>query len=67
MSYAKMMKWNKQHRKGTKQPVIMYTSDKPEFTPSISFLDRYFKYQAKSQEEGKEPMTCEEYYKSKMR
>lgn len=30
MSYAKMMKWNKRHRKGTKQPCLFSTLDTNE-------------------------------------
>lgn len=63
MSYAKMMRWNKKHPKGTKQPVIMHTNS--GFTPSKSFLDKYFKYREQCMKEGKTPLDCEAFYYSK--
>lgn len=65
MSYNKMMNWHRKHRKGTKQPVIMHTNS--GFTPSLSFLDKYFQYKAKCEVNGNTPLTCEEYYNSKPR
>ncbi len=66
MSYAKMMKWNKKHPKGTKQNVISYTSDKPTFTPSLSFLDKYFRYVSLCEAEGTTPLEMETYYQNRL-
>ena len=63
MSYSKMIKWNRKHPKGTKQPVIMHTES--GFTPSASFLDTYFKYRAKCEQQGIKPAECETYYHNK--
>lgn len=60
MSYKKMMKWNKRHPKGTKQTVIFHTES--SFTPSLSFLDKYFTYREECESKGLEPLSCEEYY-----
>ncbi len=61
-----MMKWNRKHPKGTRQPVLMHTNS--GFTPSIAFLDEdYFPYREKCKAKGVEPMSCEDYYKSKLR
>jgi hypothetical protein len=60
MSYNKMMKWNKQHRKGTRQVCIMHTES--GFTPSQSFLNKYFVYREKAEAKGIEPIGCEEFY-----
>ena len=65
MSYAKAMKWNKKHPKGTRQPVIMHTNS--GFTPSTAFLDEYFEYRAECEKEGRTPLECEDYYKTKLR
>lgn len=62
MSYEKMMKWNKKHRKGTKQTVIMHTES--GFTPSNSFLNRYFDYMAKCETKKISPADCQDYYKN---
>lgn len=61
MSYKKMMKWLKKHPKGIRQNVIFHTES--SFTPSYSFLEQYFKYREQCEKEGKNPLTCEEYYK----
>jgi hypothetical protein len=63
MSYEKMMKWNKKHTKGTRQPTLFHTNS--GFTPSKAFLDKYFIYRENCQKEGIEPLKCEEYYHSK--
>lgn len=55
-----MMKWNKTHRKGTKQVFIMHTES--GFTPSIAFLDKYFVYREECERAGLIPAECEEYY-----
>ena len=55
-----MMEWNKNHRKGTKQPVIMHTES--GFWPSLAFLNKYWKYVEACQAKGIQPMECEEYY-----
>ena len=57
-----MMKWNKTHRKGTKQTCISYTTEAPTFTPSIAFLDKYFAYVKKCEDAGITPKECEDYY-----
>lgn len=66
MSYQKMMKWNRTHIKGTRQTIIAYTSEKPEFTPSIAFMDKYYKYVETCETEGKTPATMEQYYQAKL-
>jgi hypothetical protein len=63
MSYAKAMKWNRKHPKGTRQPVLMHTES--GFTPSISFLDKYFNYRERAEAAGIEPHECEFYYHNK--
>ncbi len=65
MSYTKMMKWNKRHRKGTRQPILMHTNS--GFTPSIAFLDKYFEYRAKCEAGGIEPIECQQYYNESLR
>jgi len=60
MSYEKAMKWNKKHPKGTQQPVLMHTES--GFTPSYSFLNRYFNYRERCETAGIEPAGCQEYY-----
>ncbi len=63
MSYAQMMKWNKKHPRGTRQPMIFSTGG--GFTPSHAFLvEDYWPYVDKCKKEGIEPMGSEEYYKS---
>lgn len=62
MSYNKMMKWQRTHRKGTKQPCLMHTGS--GFWPSSSFLDRYFKYRGNCEAMGIKPAECEEYYRN---
>lgn len=54
------MKWNKTHRKGTKQNCIMHTDS--GFWPSSSYLNKYFKYREECEAVNIEPATCEEYY-----
>lgn len=60
MSYAKMMKWDKKHPKGTNQVCIMHTDN--GFTPSSSFLNKYIAYRQESEVMGRDPVGCEEYY-----
>jgi hypothetical protein len=60
MSYEKAMKWNRKHPKGTRQPMLMHTES--GFTPSLSYLDEYFKYRALCEIAGIEPAECKEYY-----
>jgi len=60
MSYEKAMKWNKKHPKGTKQPILMHTES--GFTPSNSFLNRYFQYREQAENLGFQPIECERYY-----
>lgn len=66
MSYQQAMKWARKHPKGTRQTLIMSTGS--GFWPSHSFLvDDYWPYVERCKTEGKEPMGCEEYYRSKLR
>lgn len=60
MSYTKMMKFNKKHPKGTHQVCLMHTES--GFTPSNSFLGKYFEYRKQSEVIGREPIGCEDYY-----
>lgn len=55
-----MMKWQRTHRKGTKQPIIMHTNS--GFTPSSAYLDSYFEYRARCEAVNITPATCKEYY-----
>ncbi len=65
MSYAQAMKWQRTHRKGTRQPVIMSTGS--GFWPSRGFLEYYWRYEKECQEQGKEPMECEAYYNATLK
>lgn len=65
MSYEKMMKWNRKHRKGTHQVCIMHTDS--GFTPSILFLNKYFAYLESCENLGTIPLSCEDYYKINLR
>ena len=60
MSYAKMMKWNRKHPKGTRQTVIMHTDR--GFTPSKAYLDKYFEYRQRCEDLVQTPADCEFYY-----
>lgn len=60
MSYEKMIKWNKKRPKGTRQCVIMHTES--GFTPSKSFMDKYFAYRGRCEAKGVVPAECSEYY-----
>lgn len=62
MSYAKAMKWNRKHPKGTRQPVLMHTNS--GFWPSSAFLDHYFEYRAECKAAKIEPAQCEYYYRN---
>jgi len=64
MSYKQAMKWQRKHPKGTRQPVLMSTNS--GFWPSGAFLETYFEYRKECETEGKKPLSCEEYYKSKL-
>jgi len=57
------MKWNRKHPKGTRQVCIMHTES--GFTPSASFLDKYFIYREKCEKAAIIPAECEQYYKDK--
>jgi hypothetical protein len=62
----KMMKWNKNHRKGTKQCCIFHTES--GFWPSGSWLTKHWiPYVEKCKKEGIKPMDCEQYYKSQLK
>lgn len=59
------MKWNRKHRKGTRQPIIMST--KSGFWPSKTFLmEDYLPYIKKCKQDGIIPMKCEQYYKNRL-
>jgi hypothetical protein len=65
MSYIKAMRWNKKHPKGTRQPLLM--SSNSGFWPSTSFLtEDYWPYLEKCKSNGINPLSCEQYYKSKL-
>jgi hypothetical protein len=64
MSYEKMMKWNKKHRKGTKQTVIMHTNS--GFIPSQKFSERWIKYANEQEAKGLPYMDIEQYYNSRL-
>ena len=60
-----MMKWIKGHPKGSKQNISFHTGG--TFNPSLSFLNKYFKYREDCEKTGVEPLSCEEYYRAGMR
>lgn len=64
MSYAKAMKWNKKHPKGTKQPVIMHTNS--GFWPSGSFIKKWVAYAEKQEAADLPYLDCETYYKTQL-
>ena len=67
MSYAQAMKWSKKHHKGILHNYMGFDSCRG-FTPAIAFLEEdYWPYVAQCKVEGKTPMGCEEYYKTKIR
>lgn len=66
MSYNKMMKWNRKHPKGTRQPILMSTES--GFWPSGAWLEHdWWPYLKRCEAEGIKPMECEAYYKSQLR
>jgi hypothetical protein len=65
MSYNKMMKWNKKHRKGTKQPIIMSTGS--GFWPSGAFIEEWIEYTKVQKTRGMTFLSCEEYYKAQLK
>lgn len=66
MSYAQMRRWNRQHPKGTRQPIILSTGS--GFWPSHAFMtEDYFPYVERCKAEGVEPMDCEHYYYKSLR
>lgn len=62
MSYKKMMNWNRKHRKGTKQPVIMHTES--GFWPSAAFSKKWRAYAEEQERQGLPYMSMEQYYRS---
>ena len=61
MSYAQAMKWQRTHRKGTRQPVLMSTGS--GFWPAHHWLENTFwPYQEQCKAQEIEPMGCEAYY-----
>lgn len=66
MSYKKMMKWNKRHRRGTRQPCLFHVPGRG-FTASWAWIqDNWIPYLERCKAEGVEPMEQEQYYKSKL-
>ncbi len=66
MSYAKAMKWQRTHPKGTRQPCLFHTNS--GFWPSGGFLrEDYWPYLERCKQDGTEPMGCEEYYRAMLR
>lgn len=65
MSYAKMMKWNKRHSKGMRQPVLMSTNS--GFWPSGAFIKKWAEYAEKCENEGKPYLECQQYYNLQLR
>ena len=65
MSYTKMIKWQKTHRKGTRQPVLMSTGS--GFWPSGAWLrDCWWPYLERCQANNETPMDCEAFYRQGM-
>jgi hypothetical protein len=66
MDYTKMMRWNKKHPKGTRQPVLMHTGS--GFWPAWSWLEHdYFPYHAACEAVGVKALDQESYYKKRVR
>ncbi len=63
MSYAKMMKWQRTHRKGTRQPVLMSTGS--GFWPSWSWTQNTHRpYIEACEALGVEPFAGEVFYRA---
>jgi len=55
------MQWQRTHKKGTKQPVIMHTN--AGFWPSQSFMKKWIAYAEECERNSLQPLNCEEYYR----
>jgi hypothetical protein len=65
MSYKQAMKWQRTHRKGTRQPVLMSTGS--GFWPAHRWLENdYWPYLERCKIAGIEPMPCESYYYARL-
>jgi hypothetical protein len=61
MSYSKMMKWQKKHPKGTRQPVLFHTNS--GFWPSRSYiLNSYNPYSEACEIAGVKPWSVKKHY-----
>jgi hypothetical protein len=65
LSYKQAVKWEKKHRKGTRQPMIMSTGS--GFWPSGAFLEKYWEYEGECKSKGEIPLSAEQYYDSTVR
>ncbi len=66
MSYSKMMRWQRTHRRGTRQPVIMSTGS--GFWPAQRWLQHnYWPYVDACKAIGTEPLECETFYRVTVR
>jgi hypothetical protein len=66
MSYTQAMKWQRTHRKGTRQPVIMSTGS--GFWPAYGWLKNdFWPYLERCKAAGIEPMECQAYYNAGLR
>lgn len=61
MSYAQAMRWQKQHVRGTRQPVLMHTGS--GFWPSAAWTQEYLAYIAACKAIETEPLEGEDYYR----
>lgn len=63
MSYKQAMRWQRTHRKGTRQPVYMSTGS--GFWPSGNWIKHdYIPYVEACQALGAEPLAAEIFYKA---
>lgn len=61
MSYTQAMQWERKHRKGTNQPIVMSTGS--GFRPAIAWIDEdYVPYLEKCKLKGVTPLGMREYY-----
>lgn len=66
MSYSKMMRWQRTHRRGTRQAVILSTSG--GFWPAQAWLrHNYWPYVEACKAIGTEPLECEAFHKLTIR
>lgn len=61
MDYTRAMRWQRTHRKGTRQPVILHTQS--GFWPAEAFLrEDYWPYVEQCKADGVEPLSVRAYY-----